>query len=210
MDNTIVGIILSTVTCTDGIYLALLLDKYYDNSLPVVTLDNNDDIQEKAEKLVSNCIIGERKYFTKQVETYKKSYDEKTDTCYLGLVPPSNAKCTGNGEFFRLKLENEDDLKITGFTILDTYGKEVNKPSPKECRYIIDALNKLRSNALINNDALHILDDEFRLTYAQRVYERILGKKFLAFRRFISDKVEETGNIYADTGHRPGKLYRLK
>ena len=50
MDNTIVGIILSTVTCTDGIYLALLLDKYYDNSLPVVTLDNNDDIQEKAEK----------------------------------------------------------------------------------------------------------------------------------------------------------------
>ena len=210
MDNTIVGIILSTVTCTDGIYLALLLDKYYDNSLPVVTLDNNDDIQEKAEKLVSNCIIGGRKYFTKQIETYKKSYDEKTDTCYLGLVPPSNAKCTSNGEFFRLKLENDDDLKITGFTILDTYGKEGIKPSPKECRYIIDALNKLRSNALINNDALHILDDEFRLIYAQRVYERILGKKFLAFRRFISDKVEETGNIYTDTGHRPGKLYRLK
>ena len=46
----------------------------------------------------------------------------------------------------------------------------------------------------------------------KKVYEKILGEKLLApaFRRTISDKLEDTGKMTGNAGHRPSRLFRYK
>lgn len=77
---------------------------------------------------------------------------------------------------------------------------------------INEALNRLRSKINYSDIVYHMMPDEFTIGELQRVYELILGEPLLAaqFRRTIADKIEDTGKMTENLGHRPSRIYRYK
>lgn len=57
-----------------------------------------------------------------------------------------------------------------------------------------------------------MMPEEFTISELQEVYEIILGEKLLspAFRRTIEKKIEDTGKMTANAGHRPSRIFRFK
>lgn len=75
---------------------------------------------------------------------------------------------------------------------------------------IVCALMQLRRWIKDTSLAFRLLPEHFTLTQLQQVHEAVRGVRLLtpAFRRKISDYVEEIGKTTSDEGHRPAKLYR--
>lgn len=79
-------------------------------------------------------------------------------------------------------------------------------------RILEEAVNRLRGKINYTDIVFHMMPPEFTISQLQEVYELILGKKLLAaaFRRTISDKLEDTGKLTANAGHRPSRIFRYK
>lgn len=79
-------------------------------------------------------------------------------------------------------------------------------------KIIAHAIERLRGKVEYTGLALHLMPTEFTLTQLQQAYEVILGKSLLkpAFRRKISELVEETEHYTEKEGHRPSRLFRRK
>lgn len=79
-------------------------------------------------------------------------------------------------------------------------------------RIIDEALKRLRGKINYTDIVFHMMPTEFTISELQEVYELILDKKLLpaAFRRTISDKLEETGKMTSNAGHRPSRIFRYK
>ena len=77
---------------------------------------------------------------------------------------------------------------------------------------IEEAMKRLRGKINYTDIVFHMMPKEFTISELQQVYEKILGEKLLApaFRRTISDKLEDTGKMTANAGHRPSRLFRYK
>ncbi len=77
---------------------------------------------------------------------------------------------------------------------------------------IEEALKRLRGKINYTDIVFHMMPEEFTISELQEVYELILGKKLLpaAFRRTISDKLEDTGRMTSNAGHRPSRIFRYK
>lgn len=75
---------------------------------------------------------------------------------------------------------------------------------------IVCALMQLRRWITDTGLAFRLVPEYFTLTQLQQVHEAVSGERLLApaFRRKISDYVEETGMKTSDEGHRPAKLYK--
>ena len=75
---------------------------------------------------------------------------------------------------------------------------------------IVCALMQLRMWIKDTSLAFRLLPEHFTLMQLQQVHEAVRGIRLLtpAFRRKISNYVEETGKTTSDEGHRPAKLYR--
>lgn len=77
---------------------------------------------------------------------------------------------------------------------------------------IEEALKRLRGKINYTDIVFHMMPAEFTISELQEVYELILGKKLLpaAFRRTISEKLEDTGKMTSNVGHRPSRIFRYK
>ena len=77
---------------------------------------------------------------------------------------------------------------------------------------IEEALKRLRGKINYTDIVFHMMPQEFTISELQEVYEIILGKKLLAaaFRRTISEKLEDTGKMTSNAGHRPSRIYQYK
>lgn len=77
---------------------------------------------------------------------------------------------------------------------------------------IEEAIGRLRGKINYTDIVFHMMPEEFTISELQQVYEKILGEKLLApaFRRTISDKLEDTGKMTGNAGHRPSRLFRYK
>lgn len=75
-----------------------------------------------------------------------------------------------------------------------------------------EAIKRLRGKINYTDIVFHMMPEEFTISELQQVYEKILGEKLLApaFRRTISDKLEDTGKMTQNAGHRPSRLFRYK
>lgn len=79
-------------------------------------------------------------------------------------------------------------------------------------RIIDEALKRLSGKINYTDIVFHMMPPEFTISELQEVYELILGKKLLAaaFRRTIADKLEDTGKMTSNAGHRPSRIFRYK
>lgn len=77
---------------------------------------------------------------------------------------------------------------------------------------IEEALKRIRGKINYTDIVFHMMPKEFTISELQEVYEIILGKKLLAaaFRRTTADKLEDTGKMTSNAGHRPSRIYRHK
>ncbi|MDE5931427.1 MAG: ADP-ribose pyrophosphatase, partial [Lachnospiraceae bacterium] len=77
---------------------------------------------------------------------------------------------------------------------------------------IEEALKRLRGKINYTDIVFHMMPQEFTISELQEVYEIILGKKLLAaaFRRTIAEKLEDTGKMTSNAGHRPSRIYRYR
>ena len=77
-------------------------------------------------------------------------------------------------------------------------------------KIIEEAIRRLRGKINYTDIVFHMMPEEFTISQLQQVYEMILGEKLLApaFRRTISDKLEDTGKMTGNAGHRPSRLFR--
>jgi len=77
-------------------------------------------------------------------------------------------------------------------------------------KIIACAIERLRGKVEYTDIALHLMPKLFTLTELQQVYEVVLDKELLkaAFRRKVTDLVEETDHYTENAGHRPSRLYR--
>lgn len=77
---------------------------------------------------------------------------------------------------------------------------------------IEEALKRLRGKINYTDIVFHMMPQEFTISELQEVYEIILGKKLLqaAFRRTIAEKLEDTGKMTSNAGHRPSRIFRYK
>lgn len=75
---------------------------------------------------------------------------------------------------------------------------------------IEEALKRLRGKIDYTDIVFHMMPAEFTISELQEVYELILGRKLLAaaFRRTISEKLEDTGKMTSNAGHRPARIFR--
>lgn len=79
--------------------------------------------------------------------------------------------------------------------------------------HIIDeAVKRLRGKVNYTDIVFNMMPEEFTISELQQIYEKILGEKLLApaFRRTISEKLEDTGKMIGNAGHRPSRLFRYK
>ena len=79
-------------------------------------------------------------------------------------------------------------------------------------RMIDEALKRLSGKINYTDIVFHMMPPEFTISELQEVYELILGKKLLpaAFRRTISEKLEDTGKMTSNAGHRPSRIFRFR
>ncbi|UQZ89909.1 ADP-ribose pyrophosphatase [Deltaproteobacteria bacterium Smac51] len=77
---------------------------------------------------------------------------------------------------------------------------------------LLEALGRLRGKLDYTDIVFNLMPDEFSIGQLQQVFEIIWGEKLFAaaFRRKIADKIEETGSLVKDKGHRPSRLFRFK
>ena len=77
---------------------------------------------------------------------------------------------------------------------------------------LADAIVQLRKWITETHIAFRLLPEKFTLRELQQIHETVLDTKLLvpAFRRKVADRVEDTGEMTGDAGHRPAKLYREK
>lgn len=91
------------------------------------------------------------------------------------------------------------------FTVVENYGLAFD-----HAKIIACAIQRLRGKLEYTDLALNLMPEKFTLTELQQVYEVILGKPLLkaAFRRKVTDLVQETGEYTENAGHRPSQLFR--
>lgn len=112
---------------------------------------------------------------------------------YISLVDISKASITG-AQWFALE-------EIAGMELAFDHSQIVD-----------EALKRLRGKINYTDIVFHMMPAEFTISQLQEVYELILGKKLLpaAFRRTISEKLEDTGRMTSNAGHRPSRIFRYK
>ena len=112
---------------------------------------------------------------------------------YISLVDINQTKTEG-AEWFDIKDIHRMELAFDHNMIIE------------------EALKRLRGKINYTDIVFHMMPQEFTISELQEVYEFILGKKLLAaaFRRTISEKLEDTGKMTSNAGHRPSRIYQYK
>ena len=112
---------------------------------------------------------------------------------YISLIDTSQTRIH-SAEWFELQEAQKMSLAFDHNQIID------------------EAIVRLRGKINYTDLVFHMMPDEFTISQLQEVYEMILGEKLLApsFRRTIADKIEDTGRMTSNAGHRPSRIFVKK
>lgn len=155
---------------------------------------------------------------------------------YLALIDSDNYAVAGGDDaeealWFDIELEDEadgnillrlvhDDIKIQSILKNTTSRNDVAERyttveyddllSFDHSEIIVCALIQLRRWIGDTGLVFRLVPEHFTLTQLQQVHEAVIGERLLtpAFRRKVSNYVEDTGKMTSDEGHRPAKLYK--
>lgn len=183
--------------------------------LPVIDKLDHESLTTSAKNLMKS-LVGDDNVYTEQLRSYgddeSRVEDNTVSIFYIGAVPV-NKLYTNDKEgtdWFAIDIERDANEKIIGVTLTNNSAKVVNELVDDHMQILMDALNRLQGKILYTDMALHIMGDTFTLSDAQVVYEEIMGRQFGAFRRFISDKVEQTNEYDIYSSRRPSRLFKMK
>jgi len=115
----------------------------------------------------------------------------------------------------QLTLTNESEKLFAAIRIKDGEEPTITKNDGlafDHAKIIGSAILRLKNKIEYTDVAFELMPRNFTLTELQQVYELILNRQLLAaaFRRKIAERVEKTGGIVGDAGHRPSALFRKK
>ncbi|MDR2869809.1 MAG: hypothetical protein LBV04_05100 [Deferribacteraceae bacterium] len=127
-------------------------------------------------------------------------------------ISVDNPCLTLNGDNQQLSIPLKADVHTNGKLQMMRYIADSGYVAFDHAQIIVDSLLRLRNKVDYTDIAFNLVSDEFTISELQQVYETILGETLLpaAFRRKIAGKIEETGGIQQEKGHRPSKLYRYR
>lgn len=183
--------------------------------LPVIDKIDHEGLLVSAKNLMKS-LIGDDNVYAEQLMSYGDDNSRREDNTvsifYIGAVPVNKlyANDKEGTDWFAIDIERDANEKIVGVTLTNNSAKVVNELVDDHMQILMDALNRLQGKILYTDMALHIMGDTFTLSDAQVVYEEIMGRQFGAFRRFISDKVEQTNEYDIYSSRRPSRLFKMK
>lgn len=183
--------------------------------LPVIDKIDHESLTDSAKNLMKS-LIGDDNVYVEQLMSYGDDNNRREDNTvsifYIGAVPVNKlyANDKEGTDWFAIDIERDANEKIVGVTLTNNSAKVVNELVDDHMQILMDALNRLQGKILYTDMALHIMGDTFTLSDAQVVYEEIMGRQFGAFRRFISDKVEQTNEYDIYSSRRPSRLFKMK
>lgn len=183
--------------------------------LPVIDKIDHEGLLVSAKNLMKS-LIGDDNVYAEQLMSYGDDNNRREDNTvsifYIGAVPVNKlyANDKEGTDWFAIDIERDANEKIVGVTLTNNSAKVVNELVDDHMQILMDALNRLQGKILYTDMALHIMGDTFTLSDAQVVYEEIMGRQFGAFRRFISDKVEQTNEYDIYSSRRPSRLFKMK
>lgn len=211
----------SEVKATDDYILKILLIKRNEEpskgkwSLPGGFMD----VDKTADEAVRNKLklkTGLEDYYQEQLYTYtdidRDSRGRVISISYLALLRQGDIDISGGkneAQWFTIGIIRDDKREIKDVKVLDDNGNFVELAFDHN-KIIKDAIIRIANKIMYTDIAFYLVPEEFTLRGLQDIYEFLLGKEFLAFRRFIAPKVEETGNMQYGTGYRPSKYFRKK
>lgn len=177
------------------------------------------DADKTADEAVKNKLklkTGLEDYYQEQLYTYtdvdRDSRGRVVSISYLALLRQGDVDISGGkneAQWFTIGIIRDEARNIKDVKVLDDNGSFVELAFDHN-RIIKDAIVRIANKIMYTDIAFYLVPEEFTLRNLQDIYEFLLGKEFLAFRRFISTKVEPTGKMQSGTGYRPSKFFRKK
>ena len=172
---------------------------------PDETIENTLDI-----KLLNK--INLKDFYREQLYTYsdidRDPRGRVISAAYIGMINKDNAlgiSNMGRGEprWFWVSLDDNEVKIIDSIT-----GTEITELAFDHKRILKDALVRLRNKVKYTDLMYKMLPEKFTMMELQDVFEEILGKTKYSFRRFIGNKVVDTGEYAELRAHRPARLYK--
>lgn len=107
--------------------------------------------------------------------------------------------------------ESKTDMEKGWFSVNDILNDSVDLAFDHK-KIIKYALNRIVNKVEYTDIAFNFLQKEFTMSECQAVYEEILGRSIMNFRRKVSDYVKPLDKMADNTGRqfRPAKLYKCK
>lgn len=177
------------------------------------------DADKTADEAVTNKLAlktGVENYYKEQLYTYtdmdRDPRGRVISIGYIALVDKEDIDIShgkNEAKWFDIAIHHDEKHNVENVDIVNEDGSKVELAFDHQ-RIITDAIKRLAGKILYTDIAFYMVPAEFKLGGLQNIYNSLLGYNFQAFRRFIADKVEETGHIETSTGHRPSKFYRKK
>lgn len=177
------------------------------------------DADKTADEAVKNKLklkTGLEDYYQEQLYTYtdvdRDSRGRVISISYLALLRQGDVDITqgsNEAQWFTVGIVRDEERNIKDVKVLDD-SYNIIELAFDHNRIIRDAIIRIANKIMYTDIAFYLVPEEFTLRGLQDIYEFLLGKEFLAFRRFIAPKVEETGRMQYGTGYRPSKFFRKK
>ena len=75
---------------------------------------------------------------------------------------------------------------------------------------IYDTIQRLKGKLMYTDIAFELINSTFTIRELENTFNAINERDIPGFRRYIADKIEETGDKETCTGYRPAKIYKKK
>lgn len=215
--------------------LQIVLDE--NNKLPIFDIDEKEYIKTTVIKNVEE-LFGTSKFYIEQLYTWGDpryyTKDEKLIVTYLVIINKNNIVNLKPGlDFYDVVIENlEGEKRLQSVTLVSKSKKinyEIETIAKKERNNIeytnrligksdIDELTaiiihtgikRLRNRIENTNIAFSFLEDEFKISELQQVYEIVLDKKLVSanFRKKIEPMIKKTDKVVKESAFRPSTRY---
>lgn len=183
--------------------------------LPTGNVEMSEGLAGSAKNLLESR-VGSKDIYIEQLKSYGddkiRTEANQVSVFYIAAVPANKDLVldTDSTKWVAIDIERGAEEKILSLKLTDKEAKEISELEDDHMQILMDALNRLQGKILYSNIALYMMGDTFTLSDAQMVYEEIMGRQFGAFRRYISDKVDQTDEYDMYSSRRPSRMFRMK
>lgn len=177
-----------------------------DWSLPGGFVNIDEEITENAYRKLREKTGISGSFYMEQLYTWgdlnRDSRGRVISVSYLGLCNETTYTC-------ETPLEN---TVSQWFNVYDVLSGKIGKLAFDHLSIIQYALDRVRNKLEYTDIALNLLSDEFTISDCQCVYEAILNRQILNFRRKVSDYVMPLNKLVDNEGRqfRPAELFTRK